>query len=318
MKFGRGFLIVIVSVCLAAITEPALTDALTSSPKIVKLSIPSAEKDFPIRNVWVMTPAVPESEVAKLPVVYMLHGWPGSPSGLIVGVENALTATFANGAAPFIAVFPDGNALTHFDSEWADSYDGRAKIETWLTTNVIQTVEAGNLRSRNNRAILGFSMGGYGAAIIGLHHPTLFGQVVTLAGYFAIDDLTGAFDPGPSTDTKHAYQNPATFLKVANKERWFLGESPDDYTQLIRGQAAAWGAKLKSVKASYSIEYAPGGHSYGFVGQEIPLVVQWLKWGVVKAPHSPPSPPSSPSSPSSPSQVATVTSSLSGTPTPLP
>jgi len=324
MKFGRGFLIVIVSVCLAAITEPALTDALTSSPKIVKLSIPSAEKDFPIRNVWVMTPAVPESEVAKLPVVYMLHGWPGSPSGLIVGVENALTATFANGAAPFIAVFPDGNALTHFDSEWADSYDGRAKIETWLTTNVIQTVEAGNLRSRNNRAILGFSMGGYGAAIIGLHHPTLFGQVVTLAGYFAIDDLTGAFDPGPSTDTKHAYQNPATFLKVANKERWFLGESPDDYTQLIRGQAAAWGAKLKSVKASYSIEYAPGGHSYGFVGQEIPLVVQWLKWGVVKAPPSPPSPPSSPSSPSppsspsSPSQVATVTSSLSGTPTPLP
>ena len=318
MKFRRGFLIVIVSVCLAAITEPALTDALTSSPKIVKLSIPSAEKDFPIRNVWVMTPAVPESEVAKLPVVYMLHGWPGSPSGLIVGVENALTATFANGAAPFIAVFPDGNALTHFDSEWADSYDGRAKIETWLTTNVIQTVEAGNLRSRNNRAILGFSMGGYGAAIIGLHHPTLFGQVVTLAGYFAIDDLTGAFDPGPSTDTKHAYQNPATFLKVANKERWFLGESPDDYTQLIRGQAAAWGAKLKSVKASYSIEYAPGGHSYGFVGQEIPLVVQWLKWGVVKAPHSPPSPPSSPSSPSSPSQVATVTSSLSGTPTPLP
>ena len=315
MKFRRGFLIVIVSVCLAAITEPALTDALTSSPKIVKLSIPSAEKDFPIRNVWVMTPAVPESEVAKLPVVYMLHGWPGSPSGLIVGVENALTATFANGAAPFIAVFPDGNALTHFDSEWADSYDGRAKIETWLTTNVIQTVEAGNLRSRNNRAILGFSMGGYGAAIIGLHHPTLFGQVVTLAGYFAIDDLTGAFDPGPSTDTKHAYQNPATFLKVANKERWFLGESPDDYTQLIRGQAAAWGAKLKSVKASYSIEYAPGGHSYGFVGQEIPLVVQWLKWGVVKAPHSPPSPPSSPSSPS---QVATVTSSLSGTPTPLP
>jgi len=309
MKFWRGFLIALTSLALVSLTAPVLTDALASSPKLVKLSVPSDEKDFPIRSVWVMTPAVPKSEVDKLPVVYMLHGWPGSPSGLIVGVENALTATFANGAAPFIAVFPDGNALTHFDSEWADSYDGRAKIETWLTTNVIQTVEAGNLRSRNNRAILGFSMGGYGAAIIGLHHPTLFGQVVTLAGYFAIDDLTGAFDPGPSTDTKHAYQNPATFLKVANKERWFLGESPDDYTQLIRGQAAAWGAKLKSVKASYSIEYAPGGHSYGFVGQEIPLVVKWLKWGVVKAPNS---------ASATPSQAAIAMSSQGSRPTPLP
>ena len=282
MKFGRGFLITLTSLALVAVTEPVLSDAFASAPKIVKLSISSAEKDFPIRSVWVMTPAVPASKLAKLPVVYMLHGWPGSPSGLIAGVEDALTATFANGAAPFIAVFPDGNALTHFDSEWADSYDGRAKIETWLTTRVIQTVEAGNLRSRNNRAILGFSMGGYGAAIIGLHHPTLFGQVVTLAGYFAIDDLTNAFDPGPITDSKHSYQNPATFLKVANKERWFLGESPDDYTQLIRGQAAAWGAKLKSVKANYSIDYAPGGHSYVFVGDEIPLVVKWFRWGNVK------------------------------------
>ena len=282
MKFWRGILIALTSLALVSVTEPALTDALASSPKLVKLSVPSAEKDFPIRSVWVMTPAVPKSEVAKLPVVYMLHGWPGSPSGLIMGVENALTATFAKGAAPFIAVFPDGNALTHVDSEWADSYDGRAKIETWLTTSVIQTVEAGNLRSRNDRAILGFSMGGYGAAIIGLHHPTLFGQVVTLAGYFVIDDLTGTFDPGPATNSKHTYQNPATFLKVANKVRWFLGESPDDYTQLIRGQAAAWGAKLKSVKASYSIKYAPGGHSYVFVGREIPLVVKWFKWGDVK------------------------------------
>ena len=294
------------SLCLVAITEPVLSDALAASPKLVKLSVPSAEKDFPIRSVWVMTPAVPESEVAKLPVVYMLHGWPGSPSGLITGVENALTVTFANGAAPFIAVFPDGNALTHFDSEWADSYDGRAKIETWLTTTVIQTVEAGNLRNRNNRAILGFSMGGYGAAIIGLHHPTLFGQVVTLAGYFAIDDLTGAFDSGPTSVAKHIYQNPVTFLKVANKVRWFLGESPDDYTQLIRGQAAAWGAKLKSVKASYSIKYAPGGHSYLFVGREIPLVVKWFKWGVLSAPTA------------QPSQIATPTNTQSRTPTPTP
>ena len=291
----RGVILLAFAVALPAISQVPPTHAVTFKGSLVELKVKSAEKDFPIRNVWVWTPPVPASQVNTLPVVYMLHGWPGSPNGMIAGTVAPLTAAFAKGAQPFIAVFPDGNALTHADSEWADSYDGAAKIETWLTTNVIATVEAGNIRSRDDRALLGFSMGGYGAAIIGLHHPDLFGQVVTLAGYFVIDDLTGAFGPGPATDKKHLSQTPSTYLKVANKMRWFLGESSQDYTELIRGQAAAWGAKLKSVKASYTLSTnLTGGHSYVFVGAEIPLVTKWLKWGVVAAPSSPPSP--SPSS----------------------
>jgi S-formylglutathione hydrolase FrmB len=284
MKFGRGTLIFVIAASLASFSQAPASKGSIPKSKIVQLKVKSPEKDFPIRSVYVMTPAVPANQVALLPVVYMLHGWPGSPSGLIAGVEEPLESAFANGAAPFIAVFPDGNALTHSDSEWADSYDGRAKIETWLTTAVIKTVEAGNVRSGADRAILGFSMGGYGAAIIGLHHPELFGQVVTLAGYFVLDDLTNAFGLGVETDAKHKYQNPLTFLKVANKARWFLGESHDDYTPLIRGQAAAWAAKLKTVKATYATSYAPGGHSYVFVTNEIPGLLKWFKWGTVTPP----------------------------------
>ena len=295
MKLGRGLLIALCSLTLVAASEQSITDAQTTKASIVELHIKSPEKDFPIRNVWVMTPPVPANQVDLLPVVYMLHGWPGSPNGLIAGVQAPLLTAFSKGAAPFIAVFPDGNALTHSDSEWADSFDGEAMIETWITKSVIPVVEANNLRTRNDRAIFGFSMGGYGAAIIGLHHPDLFGQVVTLAGYFVVDDLTGAFGPGPATDKKHLSQTPSTYLKVANKMRWYLGESSQDYTELIRGQAAAWGAKLRSVKASCTLSTnLTGGHSYVFVGAEIPLVTKWLKWGVVAAPSAPPSP--SPSS----------------------
>ena len=261
-----------------AISQSPISSALTLKSSLVLLKVKSSEKDFPIRSVYVLTPAVPVAEKSSLPVVYMLHGWPGTPNGLMAGVQSSLTAAFAKGATPFIAVFPDGNALTHSDSEWADSYDGHAEIESWLTSNVIKTVEAGHIRSRSHRAILGFSMGGYGAAIIGLHHPNLYGQVVTLAGYFTIDDLTNAFGPGTETDKKHEYQTPSSYLKVANKIRWFLGESNQDYTQLIHGQAAAWGTKLKTVKASYTLSSASGGHSYVFVGAEIPLVLKWFKW----------------------------------------
>jgi len=285
VKLGRGLLIALCSLTLVAASEQSLAHAQTLKASVVELHIKSPEKDFPIRNVWVLTPAVPANQVDLLPVVYMLHGWPGTPNGLISGIQAPLLSAFAKGAAPFIAVFPDGNALTHSDSEWADSYDGEAMIETWITKKVIPVVEANNLRTRNDRAILGFSMGGYGAAIIGLHHPDLFGQVITLAGYFVVDDLTGAFGPGSETDKKHLSQTPSTYLKVANKMRWFLGESSEDYTELIRGQAASWGKKLKSVKASYTLSTnLTGGHSYVFVGAEIPLVTKWLKWGVVAAP----------------------------------
>lgn len=282
MKIKRGFLTVLVSVSLLGSGVIPQAGALTPKAKLVELKVKSPEKDFPLRNVWVWTPAVPADQVQLLPVVYMLHGWPGSPNGMIAGVVAPLAKAFAHGAAPFIAVFPDGNALTHADSEWADSYDGRAKIETWLTTNVIKAVEAGNIRSRSDRAILGFSMGGYGAGIIALHHPNLYGQVITLAGYFVIDDLTNAFGYAPTHVAKAAYQTPATFLKVANQVRWFLGESSQDYTELIRGQAAAWGKKLKSVKASYSESIESGGHSYFFVSNEIPKVTAWLKWATMK------------------------------------
>jgi S-formylglutathione hydrolase FrmB len=279
MKLVRGLLISLIAASLLASSQQTITHAATFKSSLVQLKVKSPEKDFPIRAVWVFTPAVDPADVDSLPVVYMLHGWPGSPQGLIAGVEGALTAAFASGTSPFISVFPDGNALTHSDSEWADSYDGRAMIESWLTKNVISAVEGKNIRPRANRALFGFSMGGYGAAIIGLHHPDLYGQVVTLAGYFVTDDLTGAFGPGAETDKKHTYQTPSTYLKVAKQIRWYLGESKFDYTNLIRGQAAAWGSKLKSVKASYILSTnLSGGHSYVFVQTEVPIVAKWLRW----------------------------------------
>lgn len=47
---------------------------------------------------------------ASLPIVYFLHGWPGSPLSMIYSIVPALDKAFQGGADPFIAVFPDGNA----------------------------------------------------------------------------------------------------------------------------------------------------------------------------------------------------------------
>lgn len=261
----------------------------TTPGTLVLLKVASPETDYPIRDVWVWTPPLGKLDRSSLPVVYMLHGWPGSPASMISGMVRPLTTAFAQGAKPFIAVFPDGNAKTHADSEWADSYDKKAMIETWITTKVIPAVESDRIRSSQERAIIGFSMGGYGAAIIGLHHPELFTQIATLAGYFIVDDLTGAFGSNKSVHT------PSTYLARANQFAWFLAEGKDDYTVPIRGQAVNWATKLKKVRAKYVLQRPAGGHSFTFVAGEMPQIAKWLVWPTPSPIPSPiPSPTASP------------------------
>jgi S-formylglutathione hydrolase FrmB len=237
-QIWQALVIVAALLSLPTLINPTPVSATTPGT-LTHLKISSPEVDFPIRDVWVWTPPLGKLDRSSLPVVYVLHGWPGSPSSMISGIAKPLASAFAKGAKPFIAVFPDGNAKTHADSEWADSYDNKAMIETWITKKVIPVVESDRIRSNKERAIFGFSMGGYGAAIIGLHHPELFTQIVTLAGYFITDDLTDAF--GSHT----AVHTPSTYLGRANKFRWFVAEGKDDYTVPIRGQAVSWASNSR-------------------------------------------------------------------------
>jgi len=277
------------AVSLAALTfflySPTPTQAATIKGLKI-LHVASPEKDLPIRDVYEWIPDVGNTDINTLPVVYLLHGWPGSPQSMVTGYVANLQKAFTAGVRPFIAVFPDGNAKTHIDSEWADSADGKAMIETWLTTRVIPAVEGDHLRTREMRAISGFSMGGYGAGIIGLHHPELFSQIATISGYFVVDDLTGAF----SSSKKIAAQTPANYLTVAKNFRWFMAEGKDDYTHPIRGQAVSWAAQLKSMKVTSTVVVAPGGHSYVFVGSMIPALTKWFIWPSVSRSMATPTP----------------------------
>jgi len=299
------------------------TSAQTPSPRVqvlstksyltgnlVQLQVQSPEVDDPMRTIYTWTPQISNIDLATLPVVYILHGWPGSPSSMIAGVVPTLVKEFSQGVRPFIAVFPDGNAKTHIDSEWADSSDGKAMIESWLTTNVITAVEGSRIRDRSERAIVGFSMGGYGAATIALHHPELYGQVVTLAGYFLVDDLTGAF----KGSAKIAYQSPSNYLANAKKLRWFMAEAKDDFTTPIRGQMAIWSKKLAALKIPVVTSAPAGGHSFVFVASETLLYPKWFIWPEVQTPTAVPSAIAS----LSPSATATTATTPSGAPSTTP
>lgn len=120
------------------------------------------------------------NDTERLPVLYWLHGTGGGIGG-IPAVSRFFGDAMSSGRIPtMIVVFVNGLSR----SLWADSKDGAAPVETVFLREVIPDVDRNfrTIAKREGRILEGFSMGGYGAARIGLKHPELFAGISILAG----------------------------------------------------------------------------------------------------------------------------------------
>jgi len=249
---------------------------------VTELNVPSADTDWKSRPVFVYRPAVPANVV--LPVVYLLHGVPGEPDRIMRSVKDVLDQAFTTGGQePFIVAAPTGEGTAHNDTEWADAQDGKDMVETYLIKNVIPAVEGKTPRPASMRAVVGFSMGGYGAANLTLRHPDLFSQFASLAGYFHIDDPDGMF----GSDSKvEAANTPDGMVQKAAKKRVLLLEDQDETDPLIQGQASEFAQRLKSCDCGVDLSWRlePGGHTYDFVTAVFPKVISFLNQGFTVKP----------------------------------
>jgi len=147
-------------------------------------------------GVLVYRPAGPDS--SALPVIYTLHGVPGSAPDAFWALVAQMNARLAAGRPAYVVVAPDGNSPLRADTEFGDAWDGSDRIDTFISDVVVHAVEGSQLRDRSRRAVVGFSMGGYGAANLATRHPDVYGQLVSLAGYFHIDDPDALFGSDPA------------------------------------------------------------------------------------------------------------------------
>ncbi|GAA4857549.1 alpha/beta hydrolase [Luteimonas vadosa] len=112
----------------------------------------------------------------RFPVVYWLHGSGGFPPGVIRMLAGRFDAAIAEGRIPpLLVVFPDGLG----ESMWVDSKDGRLPMERIFVRELVPHVDATlrTVATARGRLLEGGSMGGYGAARLGLKYPELFGAV---------------------------------------------------------------------------------------------------------------------------------------------
>lgn len=137
-------------------------------------------RDMPYR---VILPKIIASG-AKLPVVYLLHGGGGdyrewsNDSNVARFAENGL-----------ILVMPEGNSSYYTNSATRPE----DRYEDYIVGDLIHDVESRFpvAAGRSHRAVIGNSMGGFGAVKIGLKHPELFAFVGGLSS--ALDVPTRPF-----------------------------------------------------------------------------------------------------------------------------
>ena len=259
-------------------TPPGLAAApaaVPPGPGLVEVLHLAAPGQSGLRDVWVYRPDVPDS--SSLPVVYFLHGVPGSAADVFnAGLAPVLDREIAAGAAPFVVAAPDGNGTRHDDTEWANAADGSDQIESFVTKVVIPTVEGDHPRDQAQRAIAGFSMGGYGAMNIALRHRDLFGQVAAIAGYFHIDDPAHMFGRDAAVESAN---RPFDHVDRAAGLRILLIDGDHDTEPVVAGETQRFASALAGKGVAAEVDIVPGGHNWRMVASQFPTLVRFVERG---------------------------------------
>ena len=268
---ARALLVPAIVVSATAVrVAPAGTSAAEAASighgTITVLHVPSEDHDVPVRDVWVYRPGVPDSRT--LPVVYFLHGLPGAASDLFAhGGAAVLDRMFGSGTPPFVVACLTGTGHAHVDTEWADSVDGRDRLETYLFSRVIPAVEGRNRRDARHRFVAGFSMGGYGAVNLALRHQSAFAGAASFAGYFHIDDPDDVFGRNPAVE---AANDPEDLVHTDKRVQFWLGDGASDDEPVVEGESQRFAKLAGPLVAPGDLVIAPGTHSWSFVLAHLP------------------------------------------------
>ena len=240
-----------------ASSDVRITSRLRGTVSVLQVRGPSDKVTHP---VWVWRPPGPDS--ASIPVVYLLHGYPGEAGDAFhSGLAAILNQRLQEGYQPFVVACPDGNGEHHSDTEWANSYDGTDLVMSRVVDSDVAAVEGTHRRTAADRVIAGFSMGGYGAMNIAMQNRGMFGQVVSIDGYFVVNDLSDMFGDKPSVVAKN---DPSVHPAEARGMHVILEEDANDPLPLVRGQAKWMGGLLAKAGVPATVRIMPGAHSWTY------------------------------------------------------
>ena len=171
----------LILLALALLLSPTISFAQPNSPGPPELlaqarTYPSAAMQLELGYHIYLPPAYEAGPEKRFPVVYWLHGGSGFPPGVLAILAGRFDAAIRAGKVPpLIVVFPDGLGV----SMWVNSRDGSLPMESIVVSELIPHIDVAyrTIASAPGRILEGGSMGGYGAARLGLKYPHMFGAI---------------------------------------------------------------------------------------------------------------------------------------------
>jgi S-formylglutathione hydrolase FrmB len=251
--------VALIALAAAAVARPHAT----SAPFEVHRSLYSPAVEGRLR-LAVYLPTGYRSGNRRYPVVYFLHGLPASESSY--RGADFLARALAASRRSAIIVAPQGARDNDSDPEYLDWGPGR-NWETAITRDVVNYVDTHwrTIPSRQGRAIVGLSAGGYGAVILALHHLEAFSVVESWSGYFTPTNPAGTrtLDLGSASANarasahafvsglRHAFARRPTFFA------FYVGHADGRF----RAENVRFDRELSAAHVPHLFRVYPGGHA---------------------------------------------------------
>lgn len=281
----RSLELALICIVLAFVTSCRKPEAppdhprLTPNVRMIDVTFHSValNRDMPYRAILPTKVA----DGAKLPVVYLLHGGGGdyrewsNDSDVSQYVEAGL-----------ILVMPEGNSSYYTNSATRPE----DRYEDYIVKDLILDVETRfpAATDRSQRAIVGISMGGFGAVKIALKHPELFAFVGGISP--ALDVPTRPFSIkrigqwrghraifGPWNGTVQHENDPFTLARTADP-----AAAPDFYftcgdQEGLLPANRQFARLLEQRHFQYEFHVSHGGHDWNQWNQQLPECFRSLR-----------------------------------------
>lgn len=190
------------------------------------------EGDAVDRDVIVfLPPSYEKQKNRRYPVLYALHGYSIGAEQWTheIHVPQTIEGAFAKGSQEMIVVLPDSKTI--YNGSMYSSSVTTGDFEKFIWHDVVAWIDAHyrTIADRRSRGLAGHSMGGYGAARIGMKHPDVFGALYIMSPC-CLSPMAGG-GPGPAAQMKER--------AIASEKKVASAKSPADLAAQSPGFAAA-------------------------------------------------------------------------------
>lgn len=253
----------------------------------------------------VLLPAGYDETEDSYPVVYLLHGYGDDENSWYKsGGIQAYVDAYIGETVPMIYVMPQG-----FNTYYIDRYNGSFPYMEMFVDELVPEIDAKyrTKADKSQRAVMGYSMGGYGALILPVMHPDVFSISIPLSMSFRTDEQylqesQASFDNqwapnfGPAKGVSGAarlsdyfkQRSPFYFfneedLDVLNNTKFLIDCGDDEEALIFTSNSLHSLMRNNMIPHEYRVR--SGGHSFDYWKKSYPEALKFISNAVQGIPH---------------------------------